>query len=444
MKKTLVVASLLASVFFYSHKVHAESVYQSAVSYTPLVGLCLHYESSTYTQIQTTDCQNNPDPFVDTVFSQELDIANGIAVSAVSFWIEASETNGGNRPATITAYLAHGQNKVATSTPLSWTYTDDQEVKLSFSSPYLVSTSTPVDTVLFEFNRDDGFPLFDTGKMNVRLTPNRYPPDGFSQSGFSGGYFSGLVTDAWYSGMIQLSDFRDLAIIVYDDSDYVTIDSPLNNATLHNSSLSLAGTCSDSVEVSVYSGISIDNPGTFYGSTRTCTGNAWTWDLGDLDPGFWNVSATVGEAHNGIVVLVRADSPYEELLPDFFSTSTATSTFGLNPFTGEEGGDGGFWSFLKLWGKQLFSGRPFVYVVQIANRLFSAFQNATASNPFPQITLTTANGGHTSTIQFQAIVAENIYELVPEDSWTSLRTLGGGILIVGFLMYLYLRIKNLL
>lgn len=445
MKRALLLTLVISGALLYNTKsAQAEAVYQNEVSYTPLSGLCFKNDSGFVEGETSTECDGGtPDPgvFDDTTFFQEVTIENGTEISAVSLWAEATESNGANRAATFTAYLLNGSTKVATSTPLSWTYTDNNEIKFSFPSSYLVSTSTPVDGVAFEFDRNGAYPLFDTSKLNLRLTPNRYV--GNTPSYYSGGYVSGLATGSWYSNIAQLSNWRDFAIIIYEDGDYVTITSPTNNETLSNSSLSLTGTCSNDVSVSVYNGTTLSNPGTFYGSTRVCTGNTWSWSLGTIDPGFWNVYVEVGEAHDGIVVLVRAQSPLGTGLPNFFATSTATSTL-QNPFSSEEGSDAGYWQFIRGWGENIFSGRPFSYVIEIGNKLMSSFANAEPTNPFPTITLVTENGGATSTIQFETIEADDIYQLVPSSNWDSLRALGGSILAITFFIYLWYKVKNLL
>lgn len=445
-RKALIVASLLVSAFLFGSKAKAEQVYQQANDYIPLVALCFKYDGGTYQYGTATSTCNGgtPDPgvFIDTVFSQEIRIENGVYISAVSLWAESTESNGANRPATFTAYLANGSDKVATSTPISWTYTDDQEIKFSFASPYLVTASTPVDTVLFEFNRDDGFPLFDTGKMNLRLSPNKYPPIYINPSYYSGGYFSGLVTGAWYSDLVQFTEWRDLAITVYqsDPATDLTFTYPENNSTVNDLPLIVTGTCPEDLELQIYNGTTYASSTTAFGSSIVCQGDdtwSYTWNP---EQGFWNMfaSTTINgvQDHAGISFYYLAQS----IPPDDLDLSG-------NPLDGTEGANLGYWGFLRDWAHNLLEFRPYSYFFDLQDAFTEAFDTPSSTLPLLEVEVSSSTVAFASTdipfdITLTAIPTSTFTYIVSQDQWDASQTGMKIIITLPWVVWWLLRLKK--
>lgn len=429
MKKALIIMFLVVGAFLIAEKSFAEELYQDASLNTPLSGLCLKTQPGGGLLYEEDDaqCVSERQPFVDTTMFQELRTTPGISISAVSLFTDVTESNGGNRPATWTAYLMNGNDKVATSTAISWTAGGASENKFNFT-PYAVTASTPVDGVAFEFNRDDAFPLFDTGKMNIRLTPNRYPPDYINPAFYSGGYVQSLATGSWYGSIAQLSEFRDFAIRVYiaDAATPLEITYPENNSTKSDIPQVIAGTCTNDFDLEVFDGITSASSTNAFGSSILCGGDeAWSWSFNPTQ-GFWNITASSSGEFDGVVFYYLAQSrnpnPITTTSTNPFATSTSLFFDALGCSSEAQ------LSLLCTFAERLGTGRPFSYFPQIIGATWSSMDNATRTDWIQPIEL--SNGF------FIPGIRGDILDAVPTEFKNIMRpitTIGVGVFVLLFI-----------
>jgi len=433
MKKTFILATMLVGVFFFLGKADAEEVYQQANDFIPLTALCLRTGNGDGPLAEITDetfCETLAQPYVNTTLFQELYIEPGRSISAISMWLDDAQSNGANIAYTFTAYLMDGQDKVATSTPISWDQNTFPEVKFNFT-PYAVSTSTPIDGVAFELQRNGG--NGDSPKLNVRLSPNKYPPNYVNPGFFSGGAIQSLATGSWYSSLAQLSNLRDFAITVYqsDPATALEITYPTNGSTILASSTSqffTQGTCSEDVEISIYNGLSYASSTTQFGASLICQGDdTWSYSWNPYQ-GFWNIEVTSEEPTQTAFDFVRfyfLEQSQEPTIP----------VFSGNPFSGEQGGDLGYWSFLRDWADEAISHtRPFSYIPQIVVAGYTAISNPSPQNPIPSVSFDIPMGTGTSTFTLAQVDQTDVFNLIPEANWTTLKTTMQ-LVVYGLLLY---------
>lgn len=471
---------ILLGVFLFSQQARAEQVYQNANQYTPLAALCFKYDGSYQYGTTAANCNGGtPDPgvFDDTTFFQELYITPGTTISAISLWLESTESNGGNRPVTFTAYLMNGRDKVATSTPISWTYSDSGEQKFNFT-PYAVTASTPINGVAFEWDRQSAFPLFDTGKMNLRLTPNRYPPDYIDPGFFSGGYYDGLATGAWYDSISQFSNLYDLAITVYQSTPEqgVDITSPANNSTLNTWPVTVSGTCANGVDITVYDGITYASSTTAFGSSLLCNSNTFSYSF-NPNQGYWNISAssTSNGVHvsDGIVIYFLAQ---DQAPPNSFPTdggalpiTTSTPQWSTTPETSIDAFLLGFSCQIPFFsynpcqqlGNLIYSSKNFfIYGITNAslsflsqkpysylNDTYSAIRIGLTDQPSNTSTIPIANVSIDTdnfVLNQSFFNAEMFTAIIDQDDWNGIRPYANAFLYLVFALYLLSLINRLI
>jgi len=461
MKRYIVLAAAVIGVaFLFSDKAHAEEVYQDAYADD---SICINANGV------EDDC-TTLNTFNTHTVQQELRIQNGFEISAISIYRKTAGS-GSTRLVTVTAYLANGNNKVATSSPTTyqWDTGTPNEVKLNFT-PYLVSGATPVTSVLIESSEAGGGGNDTT--IRYMLTQNLYPPDYINPGFYSAGYAAGLANN-YFGSQSQLSNLRDLAMKVYVSAipTSLQITYPENNSTVNDLPQTITGTCSDDFDLFVYDGLTYASSTNAFGSNIICPGSEeWFWSF-NPEQGFWSVFASSTGQSDGIIFYYLAQSTQ----PSFpFTTSTPTSTsifagadtptinlnwsceipyFSYNPCQVfgnivESALDGLYNSMTGFIRSAAENTRPFSYVPQIMGRVFSnALSPTTTIDLMPPIPIPISVNGFgtttTSTIVFLPGVERSIWASIPADTKNRIRNESSIIIGAAALVYLAMKARQL-
>lgn len=457
MKRYIVLAAAVIGVaFLFSERAQAEEVYQDAYADD---SICINANG-------VEDNCTTLNTFNTHTVQQELRIENGLEISAVSIYRKTAGS-GSTRIVTVTGYLANGNNKVATSSPVTyqWDVGTPNEVKLNFT-PYLVSPSTPVTSILIESSEAGG----GGGETTIRymLTQNRYPPDYINPGFYSAGYASGLANN-YFGSQSQLSNLRDLAIKVYVSSipTSLQITYPENNSTVSDLPQTITGTCSDDFDLFVYDGLSYASSTNAFGSSIVCPGSEeWFWSF-NPEQGFWSVFASSTGQSDGIIFYYLAQSTQ----PTGTSTPTSTtpfdgipnatididwtceiSFFSWNPCQVlgnivEAALNAGFNTMGDLMRSLAANTRPFSYVPILATSVVSNAVNPTSTiDLIPSIPLlTSVNGFETAStsIIYLPGIQRPIWDTIPPSTKTQVRDVTTILIGAATLVYLIMKARQL-
>lgn len=292
-------------------------------------------------------------------------------------------------------------------------------------SGYSITATSTVSHIVFKATYGGMGPI--VGPVFKTVIPS-YPPASFSAFQFLWNGGSNTING-------NLAENGDLAIEIYRSETQLTIDYPAHNQTYESVS-SFEGECTDDVNYGICNvTVAGEEIWCAYDSTVCGIGDNWISTSYNLtDEGYYLLEATSTAG--------MQDLAFFTIQEDF---ATSTSPFTGNPFSGEEGGDMGFWGYLWGWAKKAFSeARPWSYVPEIYNAIRTANLSASSTSPFPEVTLVSPNGGSTTTITLAQIDAEQVYTLVPESAWNTLRPVMEGVIYLVFALFVWRKVKQLL
>ncbi len=334
----------------------------------------------------------------------------------------------------------------------------------TFTSPFNVSTGTVMTTNSWQLRPTAGVCSWGETIVSWRITDSNGTTV-ISGAGLTGGSFTlgewGAVSStpevmakAFFTGAnyefipnincggSPTADVRfDTAntdlfglFIMDEEEDILTIDYPLNNESNNDFPvINMTGKCSTGLDLSIFDGVTTASSTFLVQSSLSCDSDQWFFPLLAPAQGFYNILATSTNAVAGSVFFYSAES--QEFIP-----ITATSTFDLL-----EGGEGGFWTFLyNNFVQNYLKLRPYSYFSDIYHTVGSSTANLTSTSPFPELDFTIVAGGATTSFDLETIEITDVYDVLPQAGWQTLRILFNIVLYISFVFFLYRRIKRLI
>jgi len=404
-KRTLLFVALLLGAFLFSYKASAEEIFDNHNDTSPG---CFQPQNGTSATCTNADTYNDGYSFK---IYQDIDPAGFLAsypITDVSIWI-ASFTRTGTSWTNSYLYLLD-INGASFATSTAHDIDDQNEQKFHFTSPVASED-------IYGFRMETTIPA--SGTYVAPRWRVIYPANPLLNG--SARYFYNVTLDTLPNG-------NTFAYSFYAGPDTnLTIDTPLNNSTV-TTPFSITGTCYYPVDLYVYEGLTIASSTDVFGSTRSCSGNSYTWTIGNLDQGFWNIQASSTDAITGITIfeLNQSQIPTATSTTDIIATPTSTDVLGSI-----DCGDDTI-AFMCRFINRYKAVRPYSYAPAIVLTLWNGM-NTSTSTPWTQgVTFDDGNATHTV-----AVIDSSVFDVVPSSFKTGMRDLSTLALLIGFVWLIW-------
>jgi len=385
--KALIVASLLVSAFFIAEKASAANLYidnnRTGVGCVGSTESCSNGGGRSTTWFQELNI--NPQSGDEEIPLHSMKIYGCIDVNPggsgdLNYAIIATEDQLNHIKAdpsigNIASRASSTANLGSTGVSVACSTGNFDGVSIVFSSPYVVSSTTPISAIAWWQTWSGQAPI---NTLTWRSVADYYP-FGNTFSFLNSGYLNGT----------ELSDQKDYAFQLFRDDTVLTIQTPIQNEQV-TLPLYMGGTCTDTVNVNLYNGITqASSTESFYFLDNACTASTWSRTIANLSPGFWHISAST------TLQLAERDFSYA-IDPDeiVFSTSTNPFASSSSPFIDAIDLaclDAQF-ALLCNAARNISSIRPFAYFPQIAGAVWSSMDNATRTDWIAPVPVTSTTG----------------------------------------------------
>lgn len=198
----------------------------------------------------------------------------------------------------------------------------------------------------------------------------------------------------------------------------LTISNPYPFEFVGTDPLTVTGTCNDTVGLFLSYG-DVVSP-TYEDYTIypiTCSAKSYSYTVGTLTLGTWDLTAS---------------STGDEVSLQFYY-GTSTDLWTSNPFENIDGGSGGYWmEWLLRWATERQNLKPYVYIPQIINALYSGMSGATSTDWIASVPVTIA--GTTQTIPG---ITSGLFDQIPSGFKTPIRAFSTLVLYAAFIFYIW-------